>query len=163
MAMPMWARFALRSIGVLNVALAAFGSYALSVAVRRILSSHVDDPSAPYFRHAFWALTIVNVVFLVILVATAVRFIQLRVSAVMGYSISVAVLISYTIANGALWLAGHGIGRSIGSASGIGNMGIAPFVVIGVVPYLYPVASVVLLQVLRRRVLRDSFSRGPSE
>jgi len=50
-----------------------------------------------------------------------------------------------------LWRADKGIGMSVAAATGIGNVGIAPFVFLFVEPLVYPVASVMLVQLLKRR------------
>lgn len=149
--MPRWGKIAIRSVGAANATLVLLGASFLADSVHFFLTSHTADPSIPYFRFAFVAITVINVAFLVILLVTAARFIQLRVSFINPYSFAVLVLLVYDYANGVCWRIGRGIGMSIGAATGVGNTGVAPFEFFFLVPYLYPVVSIVLLQVLKRR------------
>jgi hypothetical protein len=41
---------------------------------------------------------------------------------------------------------------SVGAATGVGNMGIAPFQGFNLAPYVYPIASTVLLFVAGRKI-----------
>ena len=158
--MPKWAIIAMRTVGVLNCVLGIYGSYLLFRMARWTLTKHdlISTPAYPYINIAFWTLTGINAVFLVILLTTAVRLIQLKTSAIVSYSIAVAGLVAYGFLNGAMWGAGHGIGISVGAVTGIGNMGIATFEFAAVVPDLYPIASAILLLVIRRQVAKRSLA-----
>jgi hypothetical protein len=94
---------------------------------------------------------VINLLFLGVLLVTAIRFIQARSTAVNLYSITVLLLGVYCVGVHLLWRAGHGIGLSVAAATGIGNMGIAPFVFLFVEPLAYPLASMALVQLLKRR------------
>jgi hypothetical protein len=151
-AIPKWARIAIRTVGTANALLVLVGTLFLADSAHFFLTSDAADrPNIPYFRFAFVAMMLINVVFLAVLMVTAVRFIQVRISSINSYSLAVLVLVVYGYAIGVLWRAGRGIGMSIAAATGVGNMGLAPFEFCFLVPYLYPVASIVLLQVLKRR------------
>jgi hypothetical protein len=146
--MPKWARISIRTVGTANLVLVLLGTWFLADSCRFFLTQYTEDSS--YFRFAFVGMTLINLVFLVILLVTAVRFIQCRTSSINSYCVTVWVLLVYGYTNGALWRVGRGIGLGIAAATGVGNMGVAPFEFCFLVPYLYPVASVVLLQVLKR-------------
>ncbi len=148
---PKWARVVLRTVGVVNVALVLLGASFLVDSVRFFLIKYTPDPSIPYFRPAFVSMTLVNIAFLAILLATAVQFIRTRISAINLYSLIVLAEFLYAVTTGILWRAQRGIGLSVGAATGVGNMGIAPFEFCFLVPFLYPVASLILLQVIRQR------------
>ncbi|MGA2099776.1 MAG: hypothetical protein ABSG34_01675 [Candidatus Sulfotelmatobacter sp.] len=148
-AIPKWVKITIRTVGIANLILVVLGTLFLADSFRFFLT-YTADPTTPYFRFAFIAITLINVAFLVILLVTAVRFIQGRTSSINSYSLVVFVLVAYGYANGVLWRTGRGIGMSIAAATGVGNLGVAPFEFCFLVPYLYPVASIVLLQVLKR-------------
>jgi len=103
--MPKWAKIAMRTIGVLNCVLGIYGSYLLFRMARWTLTKHdlTPVPDRPYILIAFWVLTGINAVFLVILLTTAIRLIQLKTSAIAPYSIAVAGLVAYGFLNGAMW------------------------------------------------------------
>jgi len=148
---PKWARIVLRTVGAVNAALALLGTSFLADSVHFFLTRYTVEWSYPYFRFAFIAMTLVNVAFLVILLITAVRFIQVRVSSINPYSLMVLAEFLYSVTTGILWRAERGIGRSIAAATGVGNMGVGPFEFCFLVPFLYPVVSMVLLQIIRQR------------
>jgi len=147
---PKVAKIVLRIVGAVNAALALLGAWCLADSSRFFLTGYAAEPSFPYFRLAFVVMMLINVTFLVILLVTAIRFIQVKICAVNSYSAAVLGLVVYDFTIRALWQAGCGIGTSIAAATGVGNMGVGPFVFCFLVAYLYPVASIVLLQVLRR-------------
>jgi hypothetical protein len=149
--MPRWIKIAIRTLGIVNTILVLLGAWFLTDSIRFVLATHtVDHASNPYLRFAFVAMTLINIAFLAILLLTAVRFIRFKISSINLYSLAVLVLVAYDYTTGALW---HWkkIGISIAAATGLGNMGVAPFEFCFFMPYLYPVASIVLLQIVKRR------------
>jgi len=132
---------------MLNAALALIGFYWLLSSVRGVLLKVRPNPEIPYFRTAFAVMIVLNVVFLMLFLLAAFQLLRLRKGGVIVHAITSAVLITYGILNGMLWLANRGIGRSIAAATGVGNMGIAPFVLLFVLPYVYPIASTIALLV----------------
>ena len=145
--MRIWAKTIFRIVGVANILLAAIGIYGIAWAISRAIKTSHHSPEAPYFDIAFATMTAINVGFLLLFLIAAFQLVTLRGSGVMWHSITALFLLVYMFLNGALWLIGQGVGRSIGSASGIGNMGIAPFSFF--VPFVYPIASSILLLVTR--------------
>jgi len=97
-------------------------------------------------------MTAINVVFLILFLLAAFQLVWLRKSGVTVHAITSGLLIAYSFLIGMLWLAPHGIGRSIGAATGVGNMGVAPFELLFFVPELHPIDSTVVLLVLRRKI-----------
>jgi hypothetical protein len=148
--MPRWAKIAIRSVGAVNLVLALVGILFLADSIRFFFTSPAADSGHPYFRVAFIAMALINGAFLIILAVTAIRFIQGRISSINSYSLAVLLLFAYDYTNGVLWRAGRGIGMSIAAATGVGNLGVAPFEFCFLVPFLYPLASIVVLQVLKR-------------
>jgi hypothetical protein len=150
--MPPWAKAALRIVGVLNAALAVRGVYWLGLSVYGFLLRYPTDSEYPYFGIAFVVMTVLNITFLAFFLVIAFQLLKLKPSAVALHSIASVSLVVYGLLNGGLWLAGRGIGASIGAATGVGNMGIAPLVLLFVVPYLYPISSTIVLQVTRMKM-----------
>jgi hypothetical protein len=152
--MPKWPRFVLVTFGVLNLVASGLGAYCASETAYRIVSKPSVRQDEPYFGIAFWVMTGINVVFLCVLLATAVQFIRLKTTAVRVYSIAVLGLIAYDLLIGGLWaFTKGGVGMSIGGASGVGNMGAAPFTFLFFkVPYVYPFLSVICLWLARKRL-----------
>jgi hypothetical protein len=150
--MPPWAKAVLRIVGVINAVLVILGIYWLLHSVYFVLLSYRPHSESPYFGSAFVVMTIVNVTFLAFFVLIAFRLLQLSPSAVALHSIASVSLVVYGLLNGVLWLTGHGIGTSIAAATGVGNMGVAPFTVLFLVPYLYPIVSTIVLQATRMKM-----------
>ena len=150
---PRWATIVLRTVGTVNTAAALLGASFLVDSVYRILTGHITEPrDAPYFRFAFWVMALVQLAFLGVLLVTAIRFIQAKLSAVNLYSLTVLLLVGYFVATGELWRGcDQEIAASVASATGGADIATAPFTFLLLVPFLYPVASVVLVQVLKRR------------
>jgi hypothetical protein len=152
MTIPKWVKIVIQAVGSANIILVLCGILFLARSTHLVLTSRVTDhPNIPYFGFAFAGMAFINVTFLVILLVTAVRFLQIRTSFINPYSLAVLALAVYGCAIGILWRTGQGIGMSIAAATGVGNMGIGPFELCFVVPYLYPVVTIILLQVLKRR------------
>jgi len=150
-------KISFRAIGVLNIALALMGAFCLVDSVVWFSRNPVVDPDAPHLKTAFYVMTEINFVFLISIFVTAVCFIRLRARAMIAYAVTVALLIAYEIANGLLWLPGHGIGASVAGATGIGNCGTARFRF--VLPYDgYPILSTVLVLFLKKSIVTDPAS-----
>lgn len=131
------------------------------LSVIRVIGTHSPDPTYPHFGLAYGIMTVVNLIFLVAIVLVSLRLFQLSMPAVTAYWILMAGLVLYGLVNGGLWLA-SGVGRSVAAATGIGNMGIAPFELFPMlgteltVPFVYPLLSTVALILTRKRYVRMS-------
>jgi hypothetical protein len=157
--LPKWARIALRIVGAINATLALAGLYSQIGSAYFFFFNYTDpfffkytDPTAlASFKPVFAEMTVINLAFIGVLLATALSFIRAKVSAVNLYSILVFLLFGYWRAIGRLWRVGGGFGRSVAAATGVGNMGIAFFYFLFLVPCLYPFVSTVLVQILKHR------------
>lgn len=150
-AAPKWVRITFRSVGTVNAAAVLLGTSFLAHSVYRVLSNHITEPhDAPYFRFAFAVMALIELIFVSVLLLTAIRFMQVRVSAVNLYSLAVLLLIVYFATVQMLWQRGQAIAMSVGAATAISSATVL-FEFLFLVPFLYPVFSVVLLQLLKRR------------
>jgi hypothetical protein len=157
---PIWAKGIFWLCGLCNALLGAMGGYSLFSSVYWVHMRHRSHPLAPYFWAAFAVMELINVAFLSTFLLAAFQFFRLKPSAVSMHSVPSAALVGYAILNGMLWLIPGSIGTSVAPASGVGNMGIAPLLLWSGVPVLYPVASTIVLQLMRWRLVRQR--RWPS-
>jgi hypothetical protein len=152
--MPTWSKAVLRTIGALDSILSIFGLYLLIDPIsRRLFALNANDADAPYFRTAFVAMIFTNSVLLILFVLAAVQLLRLKKSGVTVHTTASALLVAYDLLIGAFWAAGGRLGMSVAAATGVGNLGIAPFQVLNLAPYVYPIASTVLLLVARRKMV----------
>lgn len=123
----------------------------LVVPVYRVLViDAVKLQDAPHYRLIFGMMALVESVFIVVLFATAVQFIKGSTSGANLYSVAVLILIAFEVGTGMLGRAG-GIGLSIAAASGGVGSGTGPFEFLFLVPFLYPIFSVILVQAVKQR------------
>jgi len=147
--LPDWAKYVLRILGVVNAIIALVGMIWEVRSAHFFLFKYADPFRPSSFQIVFAAMTLVNLAFVTVLFVTAIRFIQAKVSAVNLYSVAVSILFVYWMVIRALWHVSGGVAASVAGATGVGNMGIAPFAFLLVVPYLYPLLSVGVVQVLK--------------
>jgi hypothetical protein len=151
-----------RMIGALNLVLCAIGIYMMCVFVFRVIQRHQPDPAAPYFGVAFTALTLLNVFFVSALILSAVQLVRLKPNAVRTYCITVGVCLLYFLLIGWMWTPDSPVSRSVAAATGVGNMGIAPFMIAVLpvdglmVPGAYPIVSAAVLLVVQKRASQKS-------
>jgi hypothetical protein len=165
--MPTWCKAVLKTVGAVDAALTALGGYWLFCSVWGGVFTLETSPDAPYFRIAFAAMTAINAAFLLLFASAAIQLLRLRKSGVIVHAVISGLLIAYSFLVGMLWLAPHNLGRSIAAATGVENMGIAPFELLFVVPYaesifsalallvvpiVYPIASTLALIVTHRKM-----------
>jgi len=149
--MPKWAKAILRILGVVNCAALLLGISFLQYPAYRVLIKHAAEPQdAPNFRPVFATMTLVELAFIALLLLTAVQFIRAKSSSANLYSIVVLVFIVFEVGTGMLGRAG-GIGTSIAVASGSVGTGTAPFEFLFLVPFLYPIFTMILVQLLKQR------------
>jgi len=147
--LPNWAKYVLRTLGVVNAIVALIGMIFEIQSAHFVLFKYADPFRPSSFPIVFAAMTLVNLAFVTVLFLTAIRFIEAKVNVVNLYSVAVSILFLYWMVIRALWHVGGGVAASVAGATGVGNMGIAPFAFLLVVPYLYPFLSVVLVQALK--------------
>ena len=148
--MKIW-RLLLQSIGVITLALSAWGCYDWVITARSEFQHPILDSQAPFFRAAFWTLTAIDAAFVAAIIFAAIKLVQSRPNGALIYSCILGALIVYAFAPGALWLLPNGVGTSIAAASGIGSMGTGPLMFYPF-PFVYPVVSIVLVNFARYRL-----------
>jgi len=144
--LPKWAGVVLRILGVVNAVIALIGMIWEVQSAYFFLVKYSDPFRPSSFQTVFAAMTLVNLAFVTVLFVTAIRFIQANVSVANLYSVGVLTLFVYGVVIRVLWHVGGGIRTSVAQATGVGNMGIAPFAFLFVVPYLYPFLSLGFVQ-----------------
>jgi|SRR5579862_177013 len=151
--MPTWLKSALKTIGALDAILSIFGLYLfLDPISRGLLTLDASGLEPPYFRTAFVAMTVTNGALLLLFVLAAVQLLRLKKSGVTAHTTASVLLVAYFLLIAAFWATGGRVGRSVAAATGIGNMGIAPFMCFNLAPFAYPIASTLLLLVARRKM-----------
>ena len=160
-------KWVFRGVAALNAALYALGIYGMAWSVGRVIGRHRSDATQPHFGFAFSVMTAINIIFLIAIVLVSLGLFRLNMSAVTAYWMLVAGLVVYGLVNGLVWLTRDPtISRSIAAATGVGNMGIAPFELFPMlgteltVPYVYPLLSMVALILTRKWYLKTSQQRG---
>ena len=152
-----WQRL-IQAIGVLTFALSLWGFYCLVDVFRRELARPLRMAEAPFFRQAFFTMNAIDAVFLVAMILTAVGLLLLKPSAMKAYTWLYVMLVVYEFALGMLWTSSP-FGASIAAASGVGNLGRGPLLLLFYpFPYVYPILSVGLVN-LAARQLRATTAR----
>lgn len=157
--MKMW-RLLLQTVGALNLALSVVGCYTLAITAVTLSRAPHTRPREPYFYAAFWTMSGIDAAFLLIFVCVSMMLLRLHPWAATAHTCTILALIVYAFVPGLLWLLPHGVGESIAGASGVGNMGIAVLLFFPV-PYLYPLISVVCVNIARLRLKRATASPPP--
>lgn len=152
--MKMW-RLLLQTVGALNLALSVMGCYALAITAAAVSRHPHTDPSEPYFYTSFWIMSAIDAAFLIVFVFVSIMLLRLHRWAAIAHTCVVLALIVYAFAPGLLWLLPHGVGESIAGASGVGNMGVGTLLFFPV-PFLYPLISVVCVNIARLRLKRTT-------
>lgn len=150
--MPKWAKNAVRSIGIINFFALSVGLSFLADSIYRVLAGRIARPAdAPYFRFAFTVMALIELVFLTVLLITATQFVRAKLSGANLYSVTVlSHFIYFAAPSMLLWRVSRDVRASIAAASG-GTSGMVPFDFLLLVPFLYPVASIILVQLLKQR------------
>lgn len=146
--MKIW-RWLIRMVGGITVLLCLWGLYFQILVVLRERSRSVSNPA--FFRVSFSAMSAITTVLTVAMLCTAVCLLTLRRKAVLTYTLLMVAIVAYDFGPGALWLLPEPVGSSVATASGIGSVGLGPLLFFPV-PYIYPLASVVLVNLARWRL-----------
>jgi hypothetical protein len=147
--MPTWSKAALRTIGTIDAILSILGLYLFLDPILRGLFATNSGAGAPYFRIAFVTMLVTNGVLLLLFMLAAVQLLRLKKSGVTVHITASALIVRYNLVIKRFWAAGGPIGMSVAAATGVGNLGIAPF---DLPPYVYTIASTVLLLVSWPRI-----------
>lgn len=98
----------------------------------------------PYVSHCFYAFAIINMTFLFLLGLSAYELFGINILGFHLLKITLIYEIIYIFLLGVIWSRPYKISSSIGSATGIGNMGIAPQIFI-----LYPITGLMAIWLLK--------------
>ena len=154
-----------RFIGLVNIVLCSLGLYYLLESVVFWQTNPNRNPGDPYFYHAFFAMGAINLIFIVLISQDAVDLLRLRLAGAKRYMWIVLSLIGYSVLNAMCWMLPRPLGMSVAGATGVGNMGIAPFEFalffpfrrpFLIVPFGYPAISASALYFSCRRLARLS-------
>jgi hypothetical protein len=151
-------RLLVQAIGAIAIIPSAWGFYWLIVMVVRNLTpfSQSPDPEAPYFRSVFLVMSAIEAIFLGAFVVIAVSLLRMKSArtAVRAYTWISVSLVIYMFLPGFLWGLSP-IGRSIGSATGVGCVALTPLLFYPT-PYLYLTVTVVLANLAIWRLKKES-------
>ena len=155
--MPTWAKLVLRILGTLNAAAVLLGTSFLAESIYRFLKGRMHPSDAPYFPLAFATMTAIELAFASVLFVTAIRFVQARVTAANLYSLTVAALFVYFVTVTMLWRAQLPVAMSVAAATAVSSA-TTVFTFLFLVPFLYPLVSVGLVQLIKRRYMKGTTS-----
>lgn len=144
--MPKWTTIAIRVVGVINCLALLLGISFLAHPLYRVLVKNVLKDE----RFLFAAMFSLELALITLLLVTSVQFIKGNSSAANLYSIAVLILIFFEVGTG-MWARVGGIAVNIAVASAVVGTGTAPFEFLFLVPFLYPVLSVTLVQLVKTR------------
>jgi hypothetical protein len=146
--MPSWIKPAVKTIGTFDAFLSVFGLYlclysSLYPIFRGWFGLHIPA-SAPYFKIAFAAMAMINVVLLVLFLVAGVQLLKFKKSGVTTHVTASAMLVAYFVAIAVSRTMDGPVGLSVAASKSAANLGIAPFAIFGL-PYVYPIAAAALL------------------
>jgi hypothetical protein len=160
--MKTWQRL-IQTIGAISLALTLWGYYWLVFVAWRELRYPVFNPQVPLFRAAFFTMNAIDAVLLAGIVFATTGMLKLKQEAVATYSWLILAMIACEVGVGALWLLPDPIGRSIAAASGTGSIGGSGPLLLFPVPFVYPVISVILVNLARHKLKTVARSLTNSE
>ncbi len=141
----------MRTVGAICLVFTVWGFYFQILAVQRVLRHLISNPQIPFFHAAFFTMTTIDAILLIAMVFVGVLLLRLQRKAATIYTWLVVIVSAYIAVVGGLWLLPEPVGRSIGAASGIGNVGIAPLLMFPI-PFVYPLASVLFVNLAQRKL-----------
>jgi hypothetical protein len=151
--MPTWIKGVFRTIGALDAVLSILGLYLFLDPISRGMLALIASRDTPYFKIAFGTMIVANGVVLFLFVLAAVQLLRLKKLGATVHITASGLLVAYDLLIRIFWTAGGSVGMSVAAATGIGNLGIAPFQCFNLAPYAYPIASTMLLLVTRRKMV----------
>ncbi|MCC6694967.1 MAG: hypothetical protein IT365_04965 [Candidatus Hydrogenedentes bacterium] len=104
----------------------------------------LNDADAPYVAQFFIAFSSLDAIFLTLLAAAVYLLFRKRASGFVLLSATLLAEVVYFVLVAMLWLVPNTVGMSAASASGIGNMGIAPQMLVH-----YPIPAIIAMLVLK--------------
>ena len=152
--MKLW-KLILRAIAVAAIALSLWG---LVLLVEMFPKASKLTPAlaseAPHFRSAFVIMNLVDALFLTTMIVIAARLLTAGQTAVRAYTALSMCLVVYAFAPGILWSPGP-IGTTIATASGVGDMGLAPLLFYPT-PFLFLIITVLLANLAGWRLKNEA-------
>jgi len=151
-----WAARTIRAFAIVNVLLVMFGLYLLVGTVLRDYGLPPDPTAPAYYHQAFYGKSIINLLFLIALLAGS-RFLRrlerrglwicniVFTGEILYFLGTVAFEVFSGFAGGEIAL----IGFSMGAAGGTGDMGISPQTLTG-----YPIIALIVLNIAYRKLRR---------
>ncbi len=155
-----WGRWVYRLFGGANVCFAVLGFCTIAFTVTRLTVPAEVRAVAPFTYQVMIIMTVINGLFLAALTVSGIWLLRLRPNAVRMCNVLFSAEILYFF--GISFLAGNFLGltekvaRSIGAATGVGNMAIGSHLVIG-----YPILALIVLNVVRHKLRRAGPVPGP--
>ena len=125
----LWARRALRFVGVAGIIFAGLGLWFNGTS---ILKEFPYDPSQPYFRQAFYTMSAICVACYLILAYLGVQFIRAKTAPLRLFVGLMIFEVAYFFSLAAFWSTSR-LGSSIAAASGVANGGLM-FQLVGLFP-----------------------------
>ena len=117
----LWPRRALRLVGIAGLIFAGMGLWYNGTS---IFKGFPYDPTQPYFRHAFYAMSAICVACHLILAYLGVQFLRVRTSLLRLFVGLMVFEVAYIFGHGALFYTIPKLGLSIAAASGVANGGL---------------------------------------
>jgi hypothetical protein len=151
-----------RLTAFVNFVLCAVGAYWMILSLVSVIERHPFDAATRYFPIVFGIMTTFNIFFISALVFGSVKLIRFAPNAARFYCTLVGAYLVYSVLNGTLWLAPDPWGTSIARATGIGNMGLAPFALFlfpirdWMIPSAYPIVSAVAVFIAGKKLRKFS-------
>jgi hypothetical protein len=129
-------------IGVGNIAFAIIGMLNIAFSIGRIVRGFRNFNTESAIITAFWVMTVINGMFIVMLAVSGLRLVRGSNTATTLANATYIVEITYFLCIGILWSSPASLSDAIAGATGGGNMGIAPQVMT-----LFPVIALFVLNV----------------
>lgn len=160
--MKTW-RLLVQAIGATAIIVSVWGFYWWMIMLPRGVwpRSLSLTSEAPYFRTVFFVMSAIEAIFLTAFVVIAVSLLRMKSAriAVTAYTWTSVSLVIYMFLLGCLWGLSGPIGMSIGAATGVGCLALAPFLNYPA-PYLYLTVTVVLANLAIWRLRKESPGHG---
>jgi len=151
-----WAARTIRAFAIVNVLLVISGFYFLGITVLRTYGMAPIPDNPPYYAQAFYGKSLVNLLFLIALLAASRFLWRLERRGLLICNAVFILEILYFIGGEAIELAlalaggkARLIALSMGAAGGTGDMGIGPQLLTG-----YPIIALIVLNIAYRKLHR---------
>lgn len=141
----------MRLLACIHLVLVGYGLYLMAAC-----GMHIYRIPSPDLPHPFWAMVLINLLFMSLLSYAAFLLWRRRT---LGLKVSLAVFAAeffYFFAISAIWMSGGPLATSVAEATGIGNMGLAPQDLTGYPIIGGAIAAILLFRTRRRPVIAQA-------